>query len=103
MSLPALMLAYNTSFHSTIVTTPFELFGTKPRLPSLPAPEIKRHHFGESFALEWLQLLHHARKLVQQPAELQGQKYKANFDLETAAHKFKIGHKVWLSDNTSIG
>jgi transposase InsO family protein len=34
--LPALMLAYNTSYHSTIATTPFELlFGVKPRLPSL--------------------------------------------------------------------
>jgi len=40
--LPALMLAYNTSYHSTIATTPFELlFGIRPRLPSLPAPEIQ--------------------------------------------------------------
>ena len=40
--LPALMLAYNTSYHSTIATTPFELlFGVRPRLPSLPAPEIQ--------------------------------------------------------------
>jgi hypothetical protein len=40
--LPALMLAYNTSYHSTIATTPFELlFGVHPRLPSLPAPEIQ--------------------------------------------------------------
>jgi hypothetical protein len=36
---PALMLAYNTSYHSSIATTPFELlFGVKPRQPSLPAP-----------------------------------------------------------------
>ncbi len=34
--LPALMLSYNTSYHSTIATTPFELlFGEKPRLPCL--------------------------------------------------------------------
>jgi hypothetical protein len=40
--LPALMLAYNTSYHSTIATTPFELlFGVHSRLPSLPAPEIQ--------------------------------------------------------------
>jgi hypothetical protein len=45
----ALMLAYNTSYHSTIATTPFELlFGVRPRLPSLPALEIQRQHFGES-------------------------------------------------------
>jgi len=40
--LPALMLAYNTSYHSTIATTQFELlFGVRPRLPSLPAPDIQ--------------------------------------------------------------
>jgi hypothetical protein len=51
--LPALMLAYNTSYHSTIATTPFELlFGVKPRLPSLPAPDIEHHHYGESIAAE---------------------------------------------------
>jgi transposase InsO family protein len=44
--LPALMLAYNTSYHSTIATMPFELlFGVRPRLPSLPAPEIQQHHY----------------------------------------------------------
>jgi hypothetical protein len=33
--LPALMLSYNTSYHSTIAMMPFEhLFGEKPRLPS---------------------------------------------------------------------
>ncbi len=51
--LPALMLAYNTSYHPTIATTPFELlFGVKPRLPSLPAPDIERAQYGESFAAE---------------------------------------------------
>ncbi len=35
--LPALSLSYNTSYHSTIVTTPFELlFGENARLPSFP-------------------------------------------------------------------
>jgi len=43
--LPALMLAYNTGYHSTIATTPFKLlFGVRPRLPSLPAPEIQEQH-----------------------------------------------------------
>ena len=35
--LPALAISYNTSYHSTIATTPFELlFGEKARLPSFP-------------------------------------------------------------------
>jgi hypothetical protein len=38
----ALMLSYNTSYHSTIATTHFELlFGTKPCLPSFPNPYIQ--------------------------------------------------------------
>jgi IS30 family transposase len=40
--LPALMLAYNTSYYSTISKTTFKLLsGIKTRLPSLPAPEIE--------------------------------------------------------------
>jgi hypothetical protein len=102
--LPALMLAYNTSYHSTIATTPFELlFGVKPRLPSLPAPEIEQHHYGESFAAEGLQLLQHARKLVHQTAEQQGEKYKHQFNQKAAPHNFTVGPKVWLSNTTAIG
>jgi hypothetical protein len=56
--LPALMLSYNTSYHSTIATTPFELlFGTKPRLPSFSNPDIQRVHYGESTSAEGYQLL----------------------------------------------
>jgi len=102
--LPALMLAYNTSYHSTIATTPFELlFGIRPRLPSLPASEIQRKHYGESFPAEGLQLLQHARQVACQHAEQQGQKYKANFDKHTTSHNFQIDQKVWLSDKTSLG
>jgi hypothetical protein len=102
--LPALMLAYNTSYHSTIATTPFELlFGIKPRLPSLPAPDIERHHYGESIAAERFQMLQHARKLAQQTAAEQGEKYKNQYDKLASPHKFQIGQKVWLSDSTSIG
>jgi len=102
--LPAIMLAYNISYYSTIAKTPFELlFGVKPRLPLLPVPEIERHHYGESFAAERLQMLHQARKLAQQTATEQGEKYKNSYDQKSAQHKFAIGQKVWLSDTTSIG
>jgi transposase InsO family protein len=102
--LPALMLAYNTSYHSTIATTPLDLlFGVKPRLPSLPAPDIERHHYGESIAAERFQMLQQARKLAQQTAAEQGEKYKNQYDKLASPHKFDIGQKVWLSDSTSIG
>ncbi len=98
------MLAYNTSYHSTIATMPFELlFGVRPRLPSLPAPEIQQHHYGESFPAERLQLLQHARQLARQNAEQQGLKYKLSFDQTAVPHKFKIDQKVWLSDTTALG
>jgi hypothetical protein len=51
--LPALMLSYNTSYHSTIAMTPFELlFGEKPRLLSFPNPNIQRLHYGKSTLAE---------------------------------------------------
>jgi hypothetical protein len=94
------MLAYNTSYHSTIARTPFELlFGMRPRLPSLPAPEIQQHHYGESFPAERLQLLQHAWQVACQNAEQQGLKYKLSFDQSA----FKVDQKVWLSDTTDLG
>jgi hypothetical protein len=43
--LPALMLSYNTSYHSTIATMQFKLlFSKKPQLLSFPNWEIQRIH-----------------------------------------------------------
>ncbi len=101
--LPALMLAYNTSYHSTIATTPFELlFGVRPRHPSLPAPEIQCQHYSGSFPAERLQLLQHACQVARQHAEQQGLKYQDNFDKHAAPHNFKIEQKVWLSDTKAL-
>ncbi len=56
--LPALQFSYNTSYHSTISTTPFELlYGMKPRTPSIPGQDVQRKFYGESFASERLQIL----------------------------------------------
>jgi hypothetical protein len=56
------MLSYNTSYHSTIATTPFELlFGTKPCLPSFPNLDIQRMHYGETTSAERYQLLQKIR------------------------------------------
>jgi len=86
-----LILACNTSYHSPIATTPFELlFSIRPRLPSLPAPEIQSQHYGESFPAERLQLLQHARQIARKHAEQQGLKYKTNFDTHAAPHNFKV-------------
>ena len=43
---PAMVFSYNTSYHSTIKTTPFELtFGMKPRLPEEVGPEAQGSPF----------------------------------------------------------
>jgi hypothetical protein len=76
----ALMLSYNTSYHSTIITTPFELlFGTTARLCSFPNPDIHRVHYGESSSVERFQLLQKIRFLSKNIAEKSGEKYKDNF------------------------
>jgi hypothetical protein len=56
--LPALAISYNTSYHSTIATTPFKLlFGEKARLPSFPS----QIHYGETSATERFNLLQKLR------------------------------------------
>jgi hypothetical protein len=48
-------------------------------------------------------MLQQARKLAQQSASEQGEKYKTSYDKKSLQNKFNIGQKVWLSDTTSIG
>jgi hypothetical protein len=44
---------YNTIYHSTIASTPFELlFDKKARLPSFPNEDIKQIHHSETSAAE---------------------------------------------------
>ncbi len=101
--LPALMLSYNTSYHSTIATTPFELlFGEKPRMPSFPNPEIQRTYYGESSAAERYQLLQKLRFLAKNIATDQGGKIKDNFDKSALPHEFKINDLVWYEDYTPL-
>jgi Integrase core domain len=54
----ALALSYNTSYHSTIATTPFELlFGEKARLPSFPSEDIQKVNYGKTSEAEGFNLL----------------------------------------------
>jgi hypothetical protein len=102
--LPALMLSYNTSYHSTIATTPFELlFGEKPRMPSFPNPDIQRLHYGESTAAERYQLLQKIRFLAKNVANDQSAKIKDNFDKTAFPHNFSIDDLVWFEDFAPLG
>jgi hypothetical protein len=102
--LPALVISYNTSYHSTIATTPFELlFGEKARLPSFPNEDIQQIHYGETSAVERFHFLQKLRAKAHQFATEQGQKSKTNFDKNTMAHKFRIGDKVLISNDFYTG
>ena len=92
------MFSYNTSYHSTTHTTPYELlYGMKPRTPSLPAADIQRKFYGESFASERLQILQKAREIAKQNIEDSQAKYKAQHDKGAQPHDFSIGQQVWYS------
>jgi hypothetical protein len=85
------MLSYNTSYHSTIATTPFELlFGEKPRLPSFPNPDIQMLHYGESTSAEQYQLLQKIRFIAKNIANDQSDKIKDNFDKSALPHAFQV-------------
>ncbi len=102
--LPALMLLYITSYHSTIVTTPFELvFGTKPQLPSFPNPDIKRVHYGESTSAESYQLLQKNRFLAKNIANTNQQTIRNNFDKNAMPDSFNIDDLVWYEDFATLG
>jgi len=98
--LPALAISYNTSYHSTIATTQFELlFGEKARLPSFPNEDIQQIHYGETSSAERFNLLQKLRSKAHQFAAEQGLKSKNNFDKNTVPHKFNIGIKVLISND----
>ncbi len=75
--LPALTISYNTSNHSTIATTPFELlFGEKARLPSFPNEDILQIHYGKTLVAERFNLLQKLQAKAHQSAAEQGLKLK---------------------------
>ncbi len=103
-SLPALAISYNTSYHSTIETTPFELlFREKARLPSFPYEHIQQIHYRETSAAERFNFLQKLRAKAHQSETEQGLKSKNTFDKYTVPHKFKIGDKVLISNDFYVG
>ena len=97
--LAPLMFSYNTSYHSTTKTTPFNLlYGMKPRLPSFPVEELQRINYGEGFVAERMQLLQQARRLAESDSSEASEKYKEHHDRAAKVHDFQVGDEV-LIDN----
>jgi hypothetical protein len=96
--LPALAISYNTSYHSTIASIPFELlFGEKARLPSFPNEDIQKIHYGETTAAKHFNLLQKLRQKAHQFATENGEKTKIFFDKVLITNDFYMGKNPKLA------
>jgi len=92
---PALMFAYNTSFHRSIQATPFSLtYGIEARLPSFFAPDFCRLH-DPHLADD---ILHQARDIAVTANLLATDKQKNYFDKTAMHHEFHEGQFVLLNE-----
>jgi hypothetical protein len=91
-----LQFLYNNSYHSTIATNPYELlYGIKPRAPSIPGQDIQRKLYGQSFAVEQLQILQKARQIAKEHIYEKQKEYKIQHDKKAKQLDFSIGQQVW--------
>ncbi len=89
---PALMFAYNASFHRSIQATPFSLtYGLEARLPTFFAPDFRHLHDPDSAENNLLSTLHHARDLAVENNLLATDKQKEYFDKQALHHTFHEG------------
>jgi len=89
--LPALALSYNTSYHSTIATTPFELlFREKAQLLSFPNEDIQKIHYGETSVAGQFNLLQKLRKIPHENDTSNGQKTKNIMTEKRSLIHFKL-------------
>jgi hypothetical protein len=102
--LAPLMFCYNTSYHTTTRSTPFELtYGMKPRLPSLPIPELQRISYGEGFVSERLQILKKAREVALANSFKAGDTFKEAHDRKASQHNLKEGDYAYLDNQLFLG
>jgi hypothetical protein len=98
--LPAFPLSYNTSCHSTISMTPFELlFGEMEWLTSFPNEDIQKIHCGETSATERLSLLQKLCTQAHLSVQQIGEKTKMHYNKKTSSHFFQTGDKVLIAND----
>ena len=101
--LAPLMFSYNTSFHRSIKTTPhFLTYGQEPRLPSFPAPELRRKFYGESSSAELHQKLLYARDIARRNNELATDKATEYFNKSAEPHNYHTQQLVLLDEHSFL-
>ncbi len=86
---PALMFAYNTSFHRSVQARPFSLtYGIEARLPAFFAPDFCQLHDPDSANNNLLGTLQNARDVTMQNNLLATDKQKDYFDRKASHHSF---------------
>jgi hypothetical protein len=96
-------LAYNTSLHRTIKSTPFFItFGVEPRYPSFPNPDLQRY-YGESNAGDWYQQLQHCRQITVQHNIDASACAELDYNKTARLHHFLPGQAVWLNEQNFLG
>jgi hypothetical protein len=75
----------------------------KPRLPSLPVPELQRISYREGFVSERLQILKKARELALADTFKAGDTYKEAHDKKASQHGLKEGNNAFLDNQLFLG
>jgi len=89
---------YNTSYHSTIATTPYELLcGMKPRKPFIMGHDIQNFFCGESFAAERLQFLQKVRQISKEHIDEQQKNTNNSMTKMPKLTIFQSANKFYIS------
>jgi hypothetical protein len=101
--LAPLMFSYNTSFHSSIKTTPFFVtFGLKPRLPNFPGPDLRRKFYGESSSAELHQRFFYARDIARKNNQNSTEENQNKFNKKAELHKYQVQQLVLLDEHSFL-
>jgi hypothetical protein len=97
------MFSYNTLFHRTIKTSPFfPTYGMEPRLPALPAPDLRRQFYGESTTDDLIQKLLLTRDIARRNSEVASEEAKRQFNKKAEPHAFLPDQLVLLDKHSFL-